>query len=283
MERAKKIKGVLDLIKIENSLFVLPFVYIGMILAGNVTLVKIILITIALITARGAAFSINRYVGWKYDKSNPKKKNWSSVSLYSRSDLLIIFIIFAIIFEASAYSLNLLAAALAPFVLLIVIFEPYAKKYTAHRHLLMGFVIGLGILGGYVGGSGIFPTSLPLYVLLLGYMCFSGGSDVIYTLSHVDFDKKNGLRTYPVKYGIKLAKQISECLHYWAGALFVEFGAMLGSPVIVIAGLISIPIFYTEHRNLSEKSEKSIATTFFYYNAFVSIMMLVAVIIAVYK
>ena len=75
---------------------------------------------------------------------------------------------FAAIFEIAAYGLNILSAILAPFVLIIVILEPYAKRYTAHRHLLMGFVIGLGILGGYVGASGQFPVSIAVYGRGLG-------------------------------------------------------------------------------------------------------------------
>ncbi len=276
----EKIANIPELIKLENTLFVLPFTYIGMLLANSFNIKVFLLITLALVCARAAAFSMNRYTGKELDEKNPKKDSWKSVRIYSRKELLIVFIVFAAIFEAAAFELNLLSAELAPFVLIIVVLEPYAKRYTAHRHMLMGFVIGLGVLGGYVGASGTIPTTVPLYALLTGYMCFSAGSDIIYTMSHVDFDKKNGLKTYPVKYGINLSKQISKYLHYWAAALFIEFGAVLNFQAVVAAGIVSLFIFFFEHRNLSEKSERSIATTFFYYNAAVSLLMLCSVIIS---
>jgi 4-hydroxybenzoate polyprenyltransferase len=279
MAGLEKLTGIAELIKIESSAFVLPFTYIGMLLAGTYTIVTFILITIALITARGAAFCANRYIGRKYDLGNPKKSKWISVRLYTKNELLAVFAFFAVVFLACAYCLNLLAFVLAPFVLLVVVVEPYLKKYTAHRHLIMGLVIGLGIFGGYIGASGQFPTTLPLYVLLLGYMCFSGGSDVIYSLNHVSFDKKNGLRTYPVKYGVELSKQISAGLHYWAAALFILFGSELGSVYIVAGGLIALMIFFFEHRNIDKRP---LATTFLYYNAAVSLLMLFSVIITLY-
>ncbi len=280
MAGVEKITSVFDLIKIENTIFVLPFVYIGMILSHHLTVWVFVFVTLALILARGAAFSANRYFGYEIDKKNPKKKSWSSVNIYSKNELVVIFAVFALLFEISAYELNVLSAILAPFVLLIVILEPRLKKYTAHRHLVMGLVIGLGILGGYVGGAGTIPNFLAIYILLLGYMAFSAGSDIMYTLNYVDFDKKNGLHTYPVKYGVNLAKQISKYIHYWASALFIEFGALLSSPIIVIAGLITLVIFFFEHRNLSGHS---LATRFFYYNAAISILMLVASFIALPK
>ncbi len=282
MATPKKLTSIANLIKLENTIFVLPFTYIGMLLGNIFTFQTFILITLALVFARGAAFTANRYTGFDLDVKNPKKKNFPSVTLYSKTDLIIIFAVFAILFEACAYLLNNLAAVLAPIVLVLVIIEPLVKRYTSHRHLTMAFVIGLGILGGYVGASGAIPTLLPIYILLFGYTAFSGGSDVIHTLMYVDFDKKNGLKTYPVKYGPKKAKQISKYLHYWSSALFIEFGALLGSIVIVIAGLVTLAIFFSEHRNLSEKSDRSIVTTFFYYNAAVSILMLISVIIFIY-
>ncbi len=283
MATPEKLIGIANLIKLENTIFVLPFTYIGMLLAGQFVFSTFILITLALVFARGAAFTANRYTGFDLDAKNPKKKGFPSVIMYSKADLMVIFAAFAILFEACAYLLNTISAILAPVVLLLVVMEPLAKKYTPHRHLTMAFVIGLGILGGYVGTSGIIPTILPIYVLLFGYTAFSGGSDVIHTLMYVDFDKKNGLRTYPVKYGPEKAKQISKYLHYWSSALFIEFGALLGSIVVVSAGAITLAIFFLEHRNLSEKSDRSISTTFFYYNAAVSIIMLVSVIIFIYS
>jgi 4-hydroxybenzoate polyprenyltransferase len=277
---AQKIASVPDLIRLESTLFALPFVYIGMLLAGNVTPYIFALITVALICARGAALSINRYVGLKYDMKNPKKMAWSSVSLYSRAEMLAIVTFFIGVFMASAYLLNMLAFVLAPFIVLIIVLEPHTKKYTAHRHFIMGLVIGLGIFGGYIGVKGAFPTTLPLYLLLLGYMAFSGANDVIYTLNHVDFDKANGLKTYPVKYGIRRSLRYSYYGHNMAALLFILFGFMGGEAAVVVGAFIAYLILMLEHRSINHQNPRSLQVAFFNYNIVVSAVMLLSVIVA---
>jgi 4-hydroxybenzoate polyprenyltransferase len=274
---AQKIARIPELVKLENSIFVLPFTYIGMFFAGTFTIVQFLFITLALIAARGAAFAANRYLGLKYDRKNPKKTGWSSVSLYSKQDIAVIFVAFAILFMASALALNLLAFLLSPIILAIVAFEPFLKKRTAHRHMIMGFVIGLGIIGGYIGIAGSFPTSPELYILLLGYMCFSASNDIVYSMSHVAFDRSHGLKTYPTVYGINKAKRISLYLHLWSSALFIEFGSLTGSTIVVLFAALTIPVFIIEDKSLSNASDKSIGSVFFKYNAVVSLMMLVSV------
>lgn len=275
---ARKISKIPELIKVENSVFVLPFTYIGMLFAGNPSIAKFILITIALITARGAAFAANRYIGREYDKKNPRKRNWSNVNLYSKIDMLAILIFMAAVFWASAYMLNMLAFVLAPLILLIVILEPYTKRYTAHRHFSMGLIIGLGIIGGYIGAADAFPP-LPLYILLLGYMCFSAGSDIIISIPNAGFDRKNGLKTYPSEYGIVRARRYSKYSHAAAAALFVAFGIASWSISICIAGLLSAFILYLEHANDRKNDAKSIGRLFLYYNAAVSIVMLIGALL----
>ena len=279
---AQKVGSIPKLIKLEYSIFVLPFTYMGMLFAGSFTIAQFLLITMALVSARGAAFAANRYIGLKHDRQNPKKREWVSINLYSKADLAVLFFSFSIVFVACAYLLNALAFLLAPLILIIIALEPIAKSFTEHRHMLMGFVIGLGIIGGYIGIAGRFPTGPARYVLLLAYMCFSASNDVVYSLSHVAFDKAHGLKTYPVKYGIGKGKKISLYLHLWASALFIEFGSIAGSPLVVLAGALTLPIFLLENRSLSRLDEKRISVAFFNYNAAVSLLMLASVIAFLY-
>ncbi len=275
-ESITKITKLPELIKLEYTLFVLPFTYIGMLFAGIPTILQFLLITVALVCARGAAFSANRYFGWNYDIRNPKKINSPSVRNYHKNELFAVFLLFAIIFMTSAYLLNYLAFALAPLIILLIVLEPHAKKYTEHRHLSMGLIIGLAIPGGYIGMAGRFPLALPIYILLAGYAFFSAGNDIIYTINHRDFDKKEGLKTYPTKYRVKKALNISILYHVAAAALFIIFGVMLNSIFVVLGAELSYIILMTEHRNLDHKDSDSLRISFFNYNIAVSIVLLLA-------
>ncbi|MCW6159668.1 MAG: putative 4-hydroxybenzoate polyprenyltransferase [Candidatus Micrarchaeales archaeon] len=271
-----KIIQLPELIKLEYSLFVLPFVYIGMLLAGIPTLFQFILITVALLCARGAAFSANRLFGWRYDIRNPKKKESPSVKTYSRIEMAVILVAFMSIFMASAYMLNALAFALSPLVILLALIEPHMKRYTEHRHLSMGLIIGLGILGGYIGIAGRFPFVLPIYALLAGYTFFSAANDIIYAVNHMEFDKSAGLKTYPAEYGVKKALNASRFFHIIAAAFFVVFGILLNSIAVVAGAVVAFAILMMEHRKLDYRDENSLKISFFNYNVAVSAVLILS-------
>ena len=277
---AQKLSSIPELIKLENTLFVLPFTYIGMLLAGIPSLAQFLLITIALVCARGAAFAVNRLAGHGIDMNNPKKRNWSSVRLYAKRDMALIAALFVAVFMACAFMLNALAFVLAPIIVILLVLEPYTKRYTQHRHFTMGLIIGLGIFGGYIGMAGSFPTQLPIYVLLAGYALFSGANDIIYTLNHVQHDIENRLKTYPSRYGIATASIVSEQAHYSAALMFVLFGYMLGSALVVMGAFLAFILLFMEHRRLSRRDENSVRVSFFNYNVAVSLAMLLFVILS---
>ncbi len=282
MSISEQVVAVSELIKLENIIFVLPFVYIGAMLAGKPTLVQVVLITIALASLRGAAFVANRYVGREIDRRNPDKINWPSVARYTKSSLLLLLLGFIALFAVCTYLLNILALILSPLVIFIMLIEPYTKLYTPHRHFTMGLIIGLGIFGGYIGVSGTFPTTLPIYILLIAYALFSGSNDIIHTIRYTKFDRSVGLKTYPRKYGKKKALLYSLYAHLIASILFVIFGLLIGSSVVAAAGLITALIFALEHFSADSSTQDSLANVFLYYNAAVSVLMLIAVVIFVY-
>ncbi len=276
----EKLIGVLDLIKVENSIFVLPFTYIGMLFAPGLTFSKFVLVTVALVSARGAAFAANRYIGRVYDIKNPSKKKWSSVSLYSKGEILLIFLGLSAVFLVSAYMLNIFAFIFAPLILVLVILEPYTKQYTGHRHFSMALIIGLGILGGYIGVAGAFPPFPALYVLLLGYMFFSASNDIIISASHMEFDLRSGLKTYATRYGVKGALRYSYYAHGIAVVLFALFGYLSASWIIAAGAVATYPVLLLEHKNLErDAGAKNLNRSFFYYNAAVSLIMLASVLI----
>lgn len=280
MEFNQKVGSLPELVKLENAVFVLPFVYIALLLSNNITIFKFILITAALLTARSAAFAMNRYIGRNIDMENPKKKDWSSVKVYSKIELLVIFLVFVAIFELCTFLLNPLALLLSPIVLVLIVIEPFAKRYTEHRHFFMAFVIGLGIIGGYIGATGQFPQSPTLYILFIGYIFFSASNDILYTMSHTDFDKEHGLKTYPVSFGKDNAVKYSLIAHMIASVLFVLFAILLNSPIVLVGAIIATMLLLMEHRALmrsKDTNDRLLKLLFFNYNAYVSLILFFSV------
>jgi 4-hydroxybenzoate polyprenyltransferase len=265
-----------DMLKLNYSVFSLSFIYIGMLLAGIPTLAEFLLLNIAAVSARASGMAANRYIGYDYDKKNPKKKEWSSVKIFSKSKIFIIFIIFSILLIISAFFLNTLAFILSPLIILLFIIEPKLKKYTEHRHIIMGMVNGLGIFAGYIAIKGILPLFPSIIILWLGYSFMLGGSDIIYSMNYVEFDKNNNLKTYPSLYG----KDKSEIYSYWFHTLsilfFIMFGILMNSLIIIIAVIIAAITIFIWHlkRRISKFN-----IPFSYYNGMISIIILLSVIL----
>src|SRR6266850_7147522 len=72
----KNIRTTLEMIKIEHTLFALPFAFLGAVLAarGVPSLWQIVWIVIAMAGARSTAMAFNRIADREYDARNPRTK-----------------------------------------------------------------------------------------------------------------------------------------------------------------------------------------------------------------
>ena len=73
---ARNIGTTLEMIKIEHTLFALPFAFLGAVLAarGLPTLSQVLWITLAMVGARSTAMAFNRIADKDYDARNPRTK-----------------------------------------------------------------------------------------------------------------------------------------------------------------------------------------------------------------
>src|SRR5690242_2567074 len=71
---AQKLRYILDAVRIQESLFALPFAYVGMLLAarGLPSLRAFVWVTLAMIGARNAGMAFNRVLDRDLDALNPR-------------------------------------------------------------------------------------------------------------------------------------------------------------------------------------------------------------------
>ncbi len=279
MEIPKPLRIFQELLAFEHTISDISIVYIGMLLAPGITLYKFFFITLAFLSARPAALMINRYVGRKFDVSNKKKAYMLSLNI-SRPSILLMAAAFAVIFIGSAYMLNTLSFALSFVVLALFVLDPVSKGLTPHRHFGIGLIEGLGCLGGYIGTTGSFPTSLPAYLIVLAAIFIGGGADIIYTIRHEKFDANHDLKTYPVKYGVRKSLEYSLYSNAAAGAILMLFGLYISSVAVVVGAIIStiVLVSYTKNINYKDDRESYVQATSIKSNVWT--IMLLAVILS---
>src|SRR5207249_11504530 len=73
---ARNVRTTLEMIKIEHTLFALPFAFLGALLAarGLPSVRQIIWITLAMVGARSTPMAFNRIADKDYDTRNPRTK-----------------------------------------------------------------------------------------------------------------------------------------------------------------------------------------------------------------
>ena len=164
------LRKVSQFIKIEHTVFDLPFIFSGAVIAsrGAFLPVTFLLILIAAVSARAAGMSINRIEGRTWDKINPRKKDWVLVNgKLSLKAAILLTVVFSAIFELVSYSLNYLVFLLSPIVLFMFITDPIMKKITPWRHIYMGATIGMGVMGGYLAVTPLLPSTPQIYLIFL--------------------------------------------------------------------------------------------------------------------
>src|SRR5579885_2895639 len=132
----------LEMIKIEHSVFALPFALMGALLAarGMPSARPLFWIVAAMVGARSAAMSFNRIIDRRIDAQNPRtaQRALPAGALTVRFAMLFALAACALL-VISAYELNPLAFQLSPAALAVLFVYSYTKRFTIFSHLVLGF------------------------------------------------------------------------------------------------------------------------------------------------
>lgn len=270
------------MIKFEHTIFALPFAYIGAFLAqrGIPPLDKLIWILVAMVSARSVAMAFNRLVDMRIDTRNPRTRERALPSGQVTRNWVYGFIIFWVVaFFFSAYSLNRLVFYLSPCALIIVMSYSYTKRFTWLTHLFLGMAIGLSPVGGWLAVKPVFGA-VPLW-LFAGVALWVAGFDILYACLDYEFDKKNGIHSIPVRFGIKTALYISIFFHILTLLCFYRAGQAAHLTPIYFYGLAIISLLLIgEHWIVKPHDLSRVNVAFFTINGFISIAMFFIVALA---
>lgn len=266
-------------IKLEHSIFALPFAYSGLILAeGGLPRASIFLwITLAMVNFRTMAMAINRFVDRNIDAKNPRTcgRALPQKQLSARNVLIAIVASF-IIFEYSAVKLGALCVFLSPIPVILTWVYPYAKRVTYFSHFILGLILGIAPYGAWIASRGTYD--FPPLFLTLGVTFWVAGFDMIYALQDIEFDHANNLFSFPAKWGREVTLTISRILHIAAVLFWISAGFFAHSGIFYFAGIFVISGFLIREHSLTRSfSEVKINEAFFTMNAVVSVLFFIAV------
>jgi len=273
------VKAFLGLVKIEHSIFALPFAYMAALTAmvPRVNWVKLLLITIAMVGARTFAMAANRILDRHIDARNPRTASRELVTgVVSLRTAWGGALVALVVFLGAAALLNPLCLMLAPLAVIPLIVYPYAKRFTHWPHAILGVAQLIGPVGAWLAVTGTFRGSGPAWVLGAAVGLWIGGFDLIYACQDVDIDREIGVHSVPARYGVPFALWASSIAHIVTFGLFAWYGYLVsfGWPWWVGLGVTAVAFAY-EHAIVKPSDLSRVNRAFFTANGVVGIVLFV--------
>jgi 4-hydroxybenzoate polyprenyltransferase len=274
----RNVRTTLEMIKIEHTLFALPFAFLGAVLAANglPSGRQIVWITAAMVGARSTAMAFNRIADREYDARNPRTSNRAlPVGLLSVGFVWGFTLVAASLFLVAAAMLNRLTLWLAPVALASVVFYSFSKRWTLLSHLLLGWCLSIAPTGAWIAVRGSLDSPVPL-LLSLVVMLWTAGFDVLYACQDYEFDMQAGLHSIPKKFGIARALFIARGLHVGAFAALVALYWITHLGIFALIGVVATAaLLFYQHRLVRSDDLSKLNAAFFTTNAFVSLILFV--------
>ena len=255
------LKEILEFVKVEHTLFSLPFVLIGYIHAHNQFIdelpgdsswisIDIVWILIAAVGARGLAMTLNRIIDRDIDAENPRTESRhlvsGSMSMRTAWNLGLAFLIMLLF---SAWQLNEVALMMAWLPVLAFVIYPYTKRYTWGCHLWLGLCLGLAPAGAWLAlsadvhqwdailDSHWYPT---IFFISLGVALWITAFDINYARMDVESDRKQGIHSFPARFSEQATTRTSVQLTLLWFACFAIADPMDEIYFLAAAGIMAI-------------------------------------------
>jgi 4-hydroxybenzoate polyprenyltransferase len=279
----KRLKIVLEMVKIEHTLFALPFAFMGALFAARAVprLSQIGWILLAMVGTRSAAMAFNRLVDLPLDARNPRTINRAlPQKLVSRAFVVAFIIASSAVLIFAASRLNRLSFMLSPLALGIVFLYSFTKRFTWMTHFFLGISLACAPIGAWIAVKGSLAWT-PL-ILGLAVALWVAGFDVIYSCQDVEFDRQEPVYSVPKRYGIRAALWLSAALHLIMLIVLVFLFWKEGLGPISFLGLTVVGLLLAYEHSLVRPADLSRANTaFFTINGWISILLFATTMIDV--
>jgi 4-hydroxybenzoate polyprenyltransferase len=262
-----------SLVKLEHTLFALPFAYVGALLSVDAVPAArdLLWITVAMVGARSLAMGLNRLVDAEIDARNPRTAGRELPSgRLSRAQVVAFCAASLAIFLIAVFQLDPLVRWLWPIPVAGFVLYPYLKRRTWLTHFWLGAVDGLAPVGAWVAITGGLPWEA--WTLGAAVACWIAGFDIFYSLLDLEVDRRERLHSWATRFGVRGAFAGARALHVATVALLVLAG--LGLPVGAFYWLgvtvVAVLLAY-EHTLIHPGDLRRLDLAFFTMNGIISV------------
>ena len=268
------------LVKIEHTLFALPFAYVGALLCQQKvpSASDLIWITIAMLGARSLAMALNRVIDAEIDARNPRTASREIPSgQLTKAQVWLFCLVSLAVFLVAVWQLDPIVRLLWPIPVAGFVIYPYLKRLTWLSHVWLGAVDGLAPVGGWVAITGKMPWEA--WALGGAVACWVAGFDLFYALFDVEFDRAEGLNSIPARFGTRGAFHGARFLHAATVALLIAVGLGLHLSTAYWVGVGAVAgLLLVEHLIIRPDDLRRLNAAFFTMNGVISAVFLAFVL-----
>jgi 4-hydroxybenzoate polyprenyltransferase len=271
------------LVKIEHTIFALPFAYVGAFLAVGATpsAHDLVWITLAMVGARSLAMALNRLIDAGIDARNPRtagrelpsgQLSVAHVALFCAASLAL--------FLVAVWQLAPKTHYLWPIPVVGFVIYPYLKRFTWLCHFWLGAVDGLAPVGAWVA----ITNHLPWQAWMLGaaVALWVAGFDCFYALFDVEVDRAQGLHSIATRFGVRGAFAGARLSHIATVACLVAAGLGLSVGALYWVGVAAVAaLLLYEHMLVRPDDLRRLDAAFFTMNGVISVVFAAFVILDV--
>jgi 4-hydroxybenzoate polyprenyltransferase len=263
-----------SLVRIEHTVFALPFAYVGAFLAvdGWPGLADMVWVTVAMVGARTLAMSVNRLVDAELDARNPRTASRELPSgALSRGQVLALCAVALVVFLVAVAQLDPIVRWLWPIPVAMFVIYPYLKRVTWLCHLWLGACLGLAPVGAWLAVAGTAPWEA--WAMGGAVALWVAGFDLFYSLFDLDHDRAEGLHSWAVRFGEHGVFRGARVFHLGTVALLAVSGLGLDVSIFYWLGVAATAaLLVYEHAIVRPGDLRRLDAAFFTLNGVISVV-----------
>ena len=263
-----------SLVKLEHTVFALPFAYVGAFLAwgGVPSAHDLVWITVAMVGARTLAMGLNRLIDAELDARNPRTSSRELPSgVLSPRQVGALCVAALAVFLVAVFQLDPLVRWLWPIPVALFVVYPYLKRVTWLCHEWLGASLGLAPIGAWAAVTGELPWQA--WTLGAAVGLWVAGFDLFYSLFDLEHDRAEGLQSWATRFGERGVFVGARLHHVGTVALLAATGLGLDVGVLYWAGVVAVAALLAyEHSLVRPGDLRRLDAAFFTVNGVISIV-----------
>jgi 4-hydroxybenzoate polyprenyltransferase len=270
-----------SLVKLEHTVFALPFAYVGAFLAvdGFPGVGPTIWLTLAMVGARTLAMGLNRLIDAELDARNPRTATRElPAGALTRAQVWALCALALVLYLVAAFQLEPIVRWLWPIPVAMFVIYPYLKRVTWLCHLWLGACTGLAPLGAWLAVTGKAPWEA--WALFAAQGLWVAGFDLFYSLFDLEHDLREGIRSWATRFGERGVFVGARSFHVVSVAALASVGIGLSSNVFYWLGVLAVAgLLVYEHTLVRPGHLERLNAAFFTTNGVIAVVFFAFVLL----